>query len=145
MMFSAVATMMVVGMLAGTILWFAYHLLFAFAAYHDARSKENQDALLWALLIGFLGLIPGIIYLCVRNSGRKYIRCPNCGCMHYAWEPHCPQCGLKAEPGFMPSDPYAGIYAEKAKREMIAGIIVAVGGTALFLLWAMFRFFIFFN
>lgn len=120
--------------------WLASRILFAIAAYNDAMSKCNSDALMWALLIGFLGLIPGIIYLCIRNSQGRMVCCPKCGYWHKAFDPVCPQCG-EPNPAVQqqPANPYAQVYASKAKKELIAAVaciaavfvIAIVGGIAI--------------
>ena len=105
----------------------AERVLFAFAAYNDACAKDNSDAVMWALLIGFLGLIPGIIYLCVRNSGRNFAICQNCGCSHYAGDQNCPRCGT-ANPTPQFVNPYAPQQAHRAKVLLtVALVLVGVG------------------
>lgn len=104
--------------------WLASRILFAMAAYNDAMAKSNPDAMMWGLLIGFLGLIPGIIYLCVRNSQQRTVCCPKCGFWHTPFEPVCPRCG-EPNPAAQqrPVNPYMQVYASKAKKELIAAIV----------------------
>lgn len=121
-----IAAIVLAGLLI--LLLLAERILFALAAYHDALGKGNPDALVWALLIGFLGLIPGIIYLCVRSSGRKMIACPKCGFLHYAADFCCPSCG---EPNPAPDrsqNPEAARLAARAKNELIAAVVVIGAG-----------------
>lgn len=100
-------------------------ILLAFAAYYDARSKDNKDALMWAMLIGFLGLIPGIIYLCIRNSGQNYVICPNCGLSHSWRAPICPRCGTPNQtPAY--ANPFAAQQAHRAKILLIIAIVLMV-------------------
>ncbi len=105
----------------------AARVLFALAVYYDARSKYNTDALLWALLVGFVGLIPGIVYLCIRNTVKNYVVCQNCGVSHFSVEPVCPRCGAPN-----PYAPAAGMnlvaekQARQAKTLLIIGIILYV-------------------
>ena len=69
-------------------------IMLALAVFHDAKAKANEQPLMWALLVGFLGWIPGIIYLCMRkNPDSKMIYCMKCGAMHKMSLPACPQCG----------------------------------------------------
>jgi hypothetical protein len=100
-------------------------LLFAFAAYNDAKSKNNKDATMWGLLVGFLGLIPGIIYLCVRNNSRgTWIVCPNC---HTPFDGRLPVCPTCAAPNYYQQNfvnPYVEKQAKKAKNQLIAGIVL---------------------
>ena len=75
---------MISGLIALYILVFlaavAGSVLFGCAVYNDAKSKWNDNATMWGVLVGILGLIPGIIYLCVRNEPLKRIYvCHNCG------------------------------------------------------------------
>ena len=108
------------------------------AAYNDAISKGSGDATMWGLLIGFFGLIPGIIYLCVRNSQQRKVCCLKCGFWHSVFEPVCPRCG---EPNQTPP-PVNSISAalrRKAKKLLIAaliclgvGIVIAIVGIAAF-------------
>lgn len=108
-----------------SLLFAAQRILFALAAYHDAQAAENPDAVIWGLAIGFLGAIPGIIYLCIRGTGRRVVRCPRCGWPHAAADYCCPKCGEK-NPEASGGNPYAPVLQMRARRELIGGI-VAVG------------------
>ena len=49
------------------------------AVYNDAKSKMSLNAVMWAMLVGILGWIPGIVYLCVRNKPLERIyACYSC-------------------------------------------------------------------
>lgn len=119
------------------LFYLAEHVLFALAAYHDAQAKGNPDALVWALAIGFLGLIPGIVYLCVRSSGRRAVRCANCGYPHDASDFCCPKCGER-NPAAGCANPYEQELESKARKEMIGGIAVVAVGILLAILFIMF-------
>lgn len=57
--------------------------MLALAVFYDAKAKANDQPLMWALLVGFLGLVPGMIYLCMhKNPDRKRMYCMKCGRMH---------------------------------------------------------------
>lgn len=122
-----------------SLLFLAERILFGMTAYYDAVSKGSGEATMWGLLIGFFGPIPGIIYLCVRNSPQRRACCPKCGFWHSVYEPACPRCG---EPNPMtppPINPYQQLAAERARKLLIAaiicigvGIIIAIVGTAAF-------------
>lgn len=103
--------------------WLAARILFAMAAYNDAMAKNNSDAMMWGLLIGFLGLIPGIIYLCIRNSQQRTVCCQKCGYWHSPYQPVCPQCGEPNPTAVPAQNPYQQIYADRARKELIAAII----------------------
>lgn len=122
-------------MLCWSIIYFAFlglcaiamRILFALAVYNDGVAKENHDATMWALLVGFLGLIPGIIYLCVRNSPQRKACCPRCGLWHNAYETVCPRCGTpNPTPAIPQQNPYLLRNAQRAKKLLIAGIICLV-------------------
>lgn len=119
------------------LLWISVKILFALAAYHDALSNGNRDAVMWGLLIGFLGLIPGIIYLCVRNTVSTQVRCRNCGALYDSWYQFCPACGGKREEPMPAYIPYAEVYGQKARRELTVGIILAGMEVLLPVLWVM--------
>lgn len=114
-------------MLLLALLYLAEHILFALAAYHDAQAQGNPDAIAWGLAIGFLGLIPGVIYLCIRSSGRRVVRCTNCGYPHDISDFCCPKCGEK-NPAVPQANPYEQELESKAKKEMIGGIAVIAAG-----------------
>ena len=46
----------------------AAQVLLGLATYNDAKARGNNDPVMWGLLVGFLGWIPGIVYLCLRNN-----------------------------------------------------------------------------
>lgn len=69
-------------------------VLFGCAVYNDAKSKWNDNATMWGVLVGLLGLIPGIIYLCIRNEPLKRIYvCYNCGWGNPLSARQCGHCG----------------------------------------------------
>ena len=89
---------MISGLIALYILVFlaavAGSVLFGCAVYNDAKSKWNDNATMWGVLVGILGLIPGIIYLCVRNEPLKRIYvCHNCGWGNPLSARQCGHCG----------------------------------------------------
>ena len=118
---------MISGLIALYILVFlaavAGSVLFGCAVYYDAKSKWNDNATMWGVLVGILGLIPGIIYLCVRNEPLKRIYvCHNCGWGNPLSAQQCGHCG-------------AGLYypteetlqrQKKAKTLLIWGIVMWV-------------------
>lgn len=149
MICSGVSVIAILVIMIAGLLFLAERILFALAAYHDAQSKGNPDAMIWALVIGLLGMIPGIIYLCIRGSGRRLVQCANCGYPHDSSDFCCPKCGEK-NPGVTEGSPYAQVLASRAKKEMIGGISVLAGGILLIILilmvfsFTMMRFHMFF-
>jgi len=105
------------------LLWVAMQVLFAVAAYNDAKSKGSPDAAMWGLLIGFLGLVPGIIYLCVRSTQQRKVCCQKCGMWHSALDAVCPRCGEPNNGAKVPENPYLSVYARRAKKLLIAAVI----------------------
>lgn len=122
----SVAAIVIAGLLV--LIFIAERVLFALAAYHDALGKGNPDAAVWGLLIGFLGLIPGIIYVCVRTSGKRMAACPKCGFLHYASDFSCPNCGEPNPAAVQPENPEAARFAARAKNELVAAVVVIGAG-----------------
>ncbi len=110
----------------------AAQVLFGVAAYHDARSLADPNAPMWGLLIGFLGLLPGVIYLCLRAVPRRPVCCTKCGCWHSALDPACPKCGEPNPQAAFRDTGVSRALAEKAKKELIAGAVCA-GASVVFL------------
>lgn len=121
---AGVAIFLVLAASLWMVLGLVERVLFALAAYYDACAKENADALMWALLIGFLGFIPGIIYLFVRNTGTGYAICPNCGLGHSGRDFACPRCGATTPVRDPNANPMAPLQAHRAKVLMIIGFVV---------------------
>lgn len=119
------------------LFFLAEHILFGLAAYHDALARENPDALLWGLAVGFLGFVPGIVYLCVRSSARRLVRCSSCGYLHDAFDFCCPKCGER-NPSAAQENPEAQFLAARAKKELIGGIILFAAGIFFLILFAVF-------
>ena len=64
------------------------------AVYNDAKSKMSLNAVMWAMLVGILGWIPGIVYLCVRNKPLERIyACYSCGWGNPLSARQCRRCG----------------------------------------------------
>ncbi|MFU0832049.1 MAG: DUF2116 domain-containing protein [Oscillospiraceae bacterium] len=111
------------------------HVLFALAAYHDAQARGNPNAVLWGLAVGFLGIIPGVIYLCVRDTGIRMTRCTNCGYPHDVTDFYCPKCGQK-NTGQVQTNPYEPLLAARAKKELYAGIaVIAIWLLMMIFVW----------
>lgn len=117
---------------AGAMMFFGLlcllaQILIAIAVYNDAMAKGNSEPVMWGVLTGLFGLIPAIIYLCVRNSNRnRLIVCQNCGFTHRISELNCPQCGIANPFAQQFSNPLTEIHKNRAKKLLIAGIIIWV-------------------
>lgn len=98
------------GLLLSCAMMLAQRILFAIAVYFDAMANEIESPMLWTLLVGFLGLIPGLIYLfSIRKSA------------HMA----------KSESN---SSPMAEEYAKRAKQQLKAACITLGIGLFAFVL-----------
>ncbi|RLF50862.1 MAG: hypothetical protein DRN19_03785 [Thermoplasmata archaeon] len=53
------------------MIWFIIWLLIGLWAYKDAKSRGDEHAILWFLVVFLLGLIGLIIYLVVGRKERK--------------------------------------------------------------------------
>lgn len=117
----------------------ASRILFACAAYQDAKANGNRDATMWGVLIGILGLIPGIVYLCIRkkqNSAPIQQICVACRAPLVQGTSVCPYCGA-AQPNVTPwmfgvlSPEEQEYRARLAKRLLIAACICLAVGVLL--------------
>ncbi len=108
-----------------TLICLVADVFLALAVYNDAKAKANNEPILWAILVGIFGLIPGIIYLCIRNSEfNKRIFCPHCGFAHPISLKNCPQCGIYNNYS-EPFDNYlTAEYKKKAKVFLIISLIL---------------------
>jgi uncharacterized membrane protein YhaH (DUF805 family) len=61
----------------------------------DAKARGMDSAILWMLLVFFLGLIGLVIYLLSRPQG-NLLPCPNCGNKRLQASVKCPHCGFGA-------------------------------------------------
>jgi len=59
----------------------------------DAKARGIDSAILWMLLVFFLGLIGLVIYLLARPQGYT-VPCPNCGNNRLQASVRCPHCGF---------------------------------------------------
>jgi Phospholipase_D-nuclease N-terminal len=58
----------------------------------DAKARGMDNAILWMLVVFFLGIIGLVIYLLARPQGNM-IPCPNCGNKKMQSSVRCPHCG----------------------------------------------------
>ena len=58
----------------------------------DAKARGMDSAILWMLLVLFLGVLGLVIYLFARPQGNT-IPCPNCGNKRLQASVKCPHCG----------------------------------------------------
>ena len=98
----------------------AAQVLLGLATYNDAKARGNNDPVMWGLLVGILGWIPGIVYLCLRNNNaNRLMTCPQCGFVHRVAEPFCPQCRVQNPYSAPFQNPLAHQQAHRAKLLLI--------------------------
>lgn len=68
------------------------HIVLLVWVARDAKSRGMDSAILWMLLVFFLGLIGLIIYLFARPQG-NLIQCPKCNNKRLQVSAQCPHCG----------------------------------------------------
>ena len=110
-----------------SLLGIAAQVLLGLATYNDAKARGNSAPAMWGLLVGILGWIPGIVYLCVRNHrANRLMACPQCGFAHRVAEPFCPQCHVQNPYSAPFQNPLAAQQAHRAKLLLIWGIVAYV-------------------
>jgi len=118
-------------------------VVFSFGLYKDAEGNYNQNPLMWALLSGFLGLIPTIIYFCVRTKNSYRFACPHCRNPLQVPTPVCPFCRNAIDSSAIPPENPAYVeLRRKGKNQMITGailygltIILTIVFTVVFSFW----------
>lgn len=102
----------------------------ALAVYQDARSRYNNNALMWALLVGFFDLIPAIVYLCLRkNPGNGPVLCPSCALYYAPFSGACPRCGAPNPAVYM--NAYSDLMAAHKKAKTYLAVAIAAWGLAI--------------
>ena len=102
----------------------AAQVLLGLATYNDAKARGNNDPVMWGLLVGFLGWIPGIVYLCLRNNNaNRLMTCPQCGFVHRVAEPFCPQCRVQNPYSAPFQNPLTQQQAHRAKLLLIWAVV----------------------
>ena len=111
-------------MILVSVVAIAAQVLLGLATYNDAMARGNSDPVMWGVLVGILGWIPGIVYLCVRNnSANRLMVCPQCGFAHRIAEPFCPQCRIQNSYSMPFQNPLAPQQAHRAKLLLIWAIV----------------------
>jgi hypothetical protein len=70
----------------------ALHIAILVWVARDAKSRGLDNAILWMVLVIFMGVIGLIIYLLARPQG-PLVRCATCGNSRMAVSARCPYCG----------------------------------------------------
>ncbi len=129
--FGSMMVFMIVILIAAAI-EIAGRVLFAVGVYKDAQGNYNNNAMMWALLIGFLGLIPAIIYFCVRKPAMPPLQCPHCRGQLQGAFPTCPYCKGTIDLTIPPQENPSFIELRaKGKKLMIWGGILVIVSTVL--------------
>lgn len=116
-------------------------ILIALAIWNDAKAQNNKYATMWALLTGFFGWIPAVIYLCVRKNQAGSIVprpiCMNCRAPLFPGQMHCQYCGApvyQINPANIPNFCFPEEAAKRMKRAkifLIVGIILVAASIVL--------------
>lgn len=108
-----------------SLLELARRILLGMTVLKDAQSKNNQNAVAWAVVCGIFGIIPAIVYLFFRNNGQnRLMPCSQCGFLHRALEPYCPNCHVQnVYAQAYVSTPQTVQFQNAAKRFLIATLI----------------------
>lgn len=119
--FAMYTPVFIIGYLLTLAASIAGSVLVALAVYNDAKSRWNESAVMWTALVGFLGWIPGIVYLCVRNNPlRRIYACHNCGWGNPLSARQCGRCGAGL---YYPTEETARLQ-KKAKTFLIIGLVL---------------------
>jgi hypothetical protein len=81
------------GLIFIVVAWFVLSIALLVWVARDAKARGMDSAVLWMLLVLFLGLIGLVIYLFARPQG-NLISCPNCGNNRLQSSVRCPHCGI---------------------------------------------------
>jgi hypothetical protein len=73
--------------------WFGLSIALLVWVARDAKARGMDSAILWMLMVLFLGPIGLLIYLLARPQG-NLIPCPNCGNKRLQASVKCPHCGI---------------------------------------------------
>ncbi len=89
-----------VGILGCVVVWvvaLVVSILIMVWVYKDAKSRGDQNAVIWLVLIFFTGIIGLIIYVLARPKG-DLAPCPNCRNKRMVSLNKCPHCGTEGGP-----------------------------------------------
>lgn len=133
---------MVISMIVFFICYFAALALMitsqvclAISVYRDAQALGRTDGMLFALLTGFLGQIPLVIYMAIRSNMPSY-NCPRCSMPLNQAVQTCPNC---AQPittlpaAYIPGAADASVARMRGKKMQKTAIVTYVIGTVLVL------------
>jgi len=93
----------------------------ALAVYNDAMSRFDKDATMFALLVGFFGMIPLVVYAVMRSGRQPGKVCFQCNQVSAANMPGCPFCGAPAM--YDPNHPAVLSRLARRRRYIIAAIV----------------------
>lgn len=81
------------GLIFVIVAWIALIIALLVWVARDAKARGMDSAILWMLLVMFVGPIGLVIYLLARPQGNM-IQCPNCGNKRLQASTKCPHCGI---------------------------------------------------
>ena len=91
------------------------------AVYNDAKSKMSLNAVMWGVLVGMLGWVPGVGCLGVRKGRLERIyACYSCGWGNPLSARQCRRCGAGL---YYPTEETARLQ-KKAKAFLIIGLVL---------------------
>jgi hypothetical protein len=118
-----------------SLLGFVTNGCLAFCVYFDAKLRNSNNVILWAVLTGFFGWLLGLIYIIVQLASKpKPTYCMRCGYMVPVGFPACPTCGTPSMAGttmLMPEQ-----VAKYKKLRLVFLIIWIVSTIALWIFYA---------
>ncbi|MCI8497765.1 MAG: zinc-ribbon domain-containing protein [Clostridiales bacterium] len=127
MAISSVIVVYIIGLFLSILIMVAGDVFLGLAIYNHAKSRGDQNAVLWGLLSGFLSVIGAVIYAIVISASKKPQRiCMNCGVPAPDYAPACPNCGhplpVVSPEAFVPDAPQC----KKRFKGMLIGAIASV-------------------
>ncbi|MGA3032879.1 MAG: hypothetical protein ABSD70_06325 [Terracidiphilus sp.] len=81
------------GVIFIAVAWIALIIALLVWVARDAKARGMDSAILWMLLVLFVGPIGLVIYLFARPQGNM-VPCPNCGNKRLQASVKCPHCGI---------------------------------------------------
>ena len=108
------------------------------AVYNDAKARNIRMAFLWGIITGIpvlFNIILAIVYLVIRSSNKNAIKCPRCFAQIFNGFSACPGCLLPITriPSLNPAEFMK--HCKRAKRFLIASIILIVASYLYFLVF----------
>ena len=81
------------GLMIIALAWIGLSIALLVWVARDAKARGMDSAVLWMLMVLFLGVIGLVIYLLARPQGIM-VPCPHCGNRRLQASVKCPHCGI---------------------------------------------------